>query len=262
MNKSDSSPAMNDSLLNIQELALNHMPDGVILFDVKEELVKFNTTSLKMFSVTQNKALALFGKPEQYIKTFDIDRNPVPADKTPWVRLARNEHINDEKFILEYVEKKLIIHASITGIPYIDQKGKFIGGILVMKDISDQISIERKLIEDKKLFQTIIDTVPVMISIYDKKLSTLILNKAFEHITGWPVNKHSETIERAFPNVGYRKEVIEFMKALNPGSKDINIHTKDDKVLETTWINVELPDQRCVGIGMDITERKQLERDL
>jgi signal transduction histidine kinase len=37
--------------------------------------------------------------------------------------------------------------------------------------------------------------------------------------------------------------------------------TRDGRVVETSWANIQLSDQTQVGIGLDMTDRKQAERD-
>ena len=42
----------------------------------------------------------------------------------------------------------------------------------------------------------------------------------------------------------------------------LRTHTPDGSIIDTSWTNVKLPNGHIVGIGKDITERKQNERIL
>ncbi len=69
-------------------------------------------------------------------------------------------------------------------------------------------------------------------------------------------------MELLFPDPQYREEVTGYMLSLEPGFRDIVMTTKDDRAIETIWANVKLHDDRRVGIGIDISERKQMEDKL
>ncbi len=103
-----------------------------------------------------------------------------------------------------------------------------------------------------------------MVSIFDKQIDSLFLNKAVEKITGWKTEdaKGKDLMKLAYPDPEYRKEAVEFMASLTPGFKDLIMRTKDGRDIDTTWTNVEIPDGRRIGIGIDITNRKEMEQEL
>jgi len=117
---------------------------------------------------------------------------------------------------------------------------------------------------ERELLQSIIDTVPVMITIYDADVEHLQLNKAFETITGYNQEDHLKygVVELAYPDPEYRKTVYEFVNSLQPGFKDFQMVTKNGETVETSWANVQIKDGRKVGIGIDITDRKKAEEAL
>src|SRR5690606_22864632 len=123
---------------------------------------------------------------------------------------------------------------------------------------------EIELRNERQLLQTIYDTIPVMLTIYDPNLQQITLNKHFTRVTGWiqeDTLKHS-IMELAYPDPGYRREVADYMQSLQPGFRDIRMATKDGRTVDTSWANVRMPDGRQVGIGIDITQRKQAEEAL
>ena len=121
---------------------------------------------------------------------------------------------------------------------------------------------QEQLRAQSELLETIIDTIPVMITVYDPQLQKIELNKAFEEITGWKREDIGDRniMELVYPDPDYRREVAAYMQSLEPGFRDFRLRRKDGSDLESSWANTRLPDGRQVGIGIDITERKKAEQ--
>lgn len=135
---------------------------------------------------------------------------------------------------------------------------------VVLSDISERKQLEQKLAGERELLETIIDTIPVMITIYEPEVDRVVVNKAFEEITGWGQDDVNTTaiMERLYPDPDYRKEILDFMQSLAPCWKDVRLVCKTGVAIETSWSSVQIPDGRRIGIGIDIHERKQMEHDL
>jgi PAS domain S-box-containing protein len=152
----------------------------------------------------------------------------------------------------------------VSSSPVRDDSGTIIGAVAIARDITDRKRVEEQFYSERELLQTIIDSVPAMISIYDPQIKKISLNKAFFQTTGWTAEDLQKTnvMELVYPDPAYRNIVSEFMKSLSPGFKDIQMATKSGSIIEASWANVPLPDGRQVGIGVNITERKQNEQKL
>jgi len=133
----------------------------------------------------------------------------------------------------------------------------------IVHDITQQKRAEKDLRHERELLQAIVDTIPVMITIYDPQVEHMQVNNAFEEITGWSNEEiqHLDVMEIVYPDPDYRLEAAEFMRSLS-GWKDLTMTIKDGSKIESSWANVQIPDGRQVGIGIDITERKKLENEL
>lgn len=134
----------------------------------------------------------------------------------------------------------------------------------VVEDITERKQAEEQIREQSDLLQTIFDNVPAMISVYDPQIKDIRLNKAFEKITGWSREElqNYNVMELVYPDPEYRQMVAQFMQSLQPGYKDLRMMTKSGKIIETSWANIQIPDGRQVGIGIDISDRKQIEQKL
>jgi len=139
------------------------------------------------------------------------------------------------------------------------------GGIAVyFKDITENKRMEAALHGEQELFQTVFKSVPVMLTVYDPQLNMVHINPFLYDITGWTeadVREHG-IMKLVYPDPDYRRWVAEYMQSLAPGFTDIRMACKDGRALETAWANTRISDGRQVGIGIDMTERKELEESL
>ncbi|MCG6185811.1 PAS domain S-box protein [Maribellus maritimus] len=136
--------------------------------------------------------------------------------------------------------------------------------ITTMLDITQRKQLKDQLESNNVLLQTIFDSVPAMITIYNPDLQQIDVNKEFERITGWSeVDIRKKNImELVYPDPEYRKKAAMFMQSLQPGFKDFVMTGKGGNEIETIWANVKLEDGRQVGIGIDNRERKAAQKEL
>jgi PAS domain S-box-containing protein len=158
-------------------------------------------------------------------------------------------------------KENAILKTSYFSVPL---RGNTSGMGMVGIDVTDLRKTQELLKHERELLQTIIDGIPVMITIFTSDIREIQPNRAFENITGWTgedtIGRH--IMELIFPDPVYRKEAELYMSSLETGFRDIVMTTKDGRTIETTWANVRLHDERHIGIGIDISERKIMERQL
>lgn len=111
------------------------------------------------------------------------------------------------------------------------------------------------------LLQTIIDRIPVMITINEPGARVLRLNREFERLTGWSTEaaRAVDLMEQCYPDPAHRAGVRSYMDSLQEGWRDIEMTTKTGGVIQASWSNIRLPDDTRIGIGLDVTERKRVE---
>ncbi len=127
-------------------------------------------------------------------------------------------------------------------------------------DVTGQRRASATLRREQELLQTIIDALPVMITLYEPNTNVLRVNPEFERVTGWTAEP--SLMERCFPDPEHREEARQFMLACAPGWKDFLTRTRDGREVETCWANIRLSDGRQVGIGLDVRERRRAEAAL
>jgi PAS domain S-box-containing protein len=121
---------------------------------------------------------------------------------------------------------------------------------------------DQKFDRERELLQTIIDRIPVMMTMCEPDAKVLRLNPAFEHTVGWSRQEAAgeSLMEQCYPDPAYRAKIASFMESNLDAWMDIRMRTKDGRDIETTWSNIRLSDGSRVGIGIDITERKHAEK--
>ena len=263
--------------------AFQNLKEGVIVINQDETVLYINTAAFKILKL---KDFSNHNEKLKFFRFFDDKVNETNHENRPTTRLINKQIFGNEKYFVETNKNVAKICAVFSGLPQYDSNGKFIAGILFIheaEEITHSVShfnpkdeirtgsyprqlelFQKESVQDRELLRLIIDSIPVMITLYEKKADRIYLNDAFEKITGWTNEdaRKRNIMELAYPEPEYRNEVMHFMESLHSGFKDIVMRTKWDRSIDTSWANVRLPDGRQVGVGIDISERKRLEKEL
>ncbi|MBW4442063.1 MAG: CHASE2 domain-containing protein [Plectolyngbya sp. WJT66-NPBG17] len=129
------------------------------------------------------------------------------------------------------------------------------------EEIVERQQAEETLSQQKQLLQAIVDHSPVMITLYDATGKVEFVNHQFEHILGWSTTDlhHIDLIAECSVDAEQRHQIRDHMLAASGIWLDLKIKTKDDRLVSTTWANVQLANHLFVGIGQDISDRKRAE---
>jgi PAS domain S-box-containing protein len=255
---------------------------GVIIYKANGQCIDYNQEAISIFGLdqTDNNEILLFFNCK--LELFDKNLNKVDFQKEIVSKVLNNRPFKDERYIALGYGTKNQVFIKMGGYAQRGANGNVQYGVVTLRNISSeanvkhgfhnevdknifqQIQIEhyqKELEKEKILLHTIIHSIPVMVVIYNELVDNIIINKAFEDITGWNMHdvKEKSIMDLAYPEPERRAEVIEFMQSLKPGFKDIVMRTKDGRDIETSWANVKIPDGRQVGVGINITERKNAE---
>lgn len=272
-------------LLLYYNATFSYLPWGALILDGKGHFVNTNSAYLQMFAITKHEAEIYLNSPAKYFRFYDLDSRELPFNEWPIRKIMNKNHFHEERYIIELTVRSKPLYVSCTGLPQVDEQGNYVSGLLLFNDISGKVPvqfeheneilkrnsylheldfIEQRIKGAEDLLRAIIDTIPVMVTIYDSNVNYIILNKAVEKITGWTQDDVQKTsiMELAFPDVEGRKKVLQFMISLEPGFRDFVMLTKDGRKIETSWANVKVSDGRHVGVGIDISGRKKMEQQL
>jgi PAS domain S-box-containing protein len=118
---------------------------------------------------------------------------------------------------------------------------------------------EHRSLEDilrlrSELLQTILDHVPVMISVFDAAGRIRLVNHHWENVFGWTLSEArlTDVIATAFPDLDYRREVLDFVANPTTGWRNFKPRARDGRVIETSWMLVPLLNEMRVGFGLEI----------
>ncbi len=145
-----------------------------------------------------------------------------------------------------------------------NEKGEVDKIVSVVRDITEQKKMEKKLEKDRKELQKVYDNIPVLINLHNKNGQVYRVNKFFENTTGYN-NEQLDNIDLTstmFPNKQEHKRAVRHMEAADGSWKDFKLTTAEGEVIDTTWTNVEVTEDLKLGIGLDTTKLKEKERIL
>lgn len=131
-------------------------------------------------------------------------------------------------------------------------------------NITAQKNPQAKISEQNQLLKSIFANIPLMIAIIDSNGQLQWANQEWERILGWHLQECQTTniLESLYPDPEYRQYVVNFTQSAQRIWGDFQTCVRDGRVIDTSWTNVYLPSGHIIGIGKEITARKQTERSL
>lgn len=118
-------------------------------------------------------------------------------------------------------------------------------------------------LRERELLERLIDSIPVLVAIYDPSIQQVRVNGEIERVLGW-TNRDLldvDIMEVCYPDPAYRNEVRTFMETLEGGWREFEMCARDGSAVHVRWANIRLTDDRRVGIGIDNTERRESLRE-
>lgn len=134
----------------------------------------------------------------------------------------------------------------------------------VVRDITARKRAEKQLKTEQALLKTIVDRIPVMISLIDRGGRVTWANNEWQRVLGWSLEEAREhdVLAQEYPDAADRRQALNFILQPPAGWQGFRTRTKQGGVLDTTWTNVILPDGSSLGIGRDVTEHTREEKRL
>lgn len=191
-------------------------------------------------------------------------KTPPDQKSLPLYRAMENEElIENEVWVLESTNKGKHF-VQINASPFFDSSGNVKGAIMIGLDITRHIQLQNELRAKRQIFETLVENIPVMIKIYDSEMNIIYVNQTFKKLTGWNENvlKNDNLLKQMYPDSNYREMVIKSMINQTSGYSDYKMRISNGTTLESSWAFIKTPDNRLVGIGIDITNRKKMEDEL
>lgn len=147
--------------------------------------------------------------------------------------------------------------------PLVDERGEVFGINVVVEDVTERRRSQRELAAEREFLRTLVDSIPIMVTVYDPAIEEIVVNAEFVRLLGWTNEdlRRVNVMEAVYPDPEYRESVRRFMSSLD-GWRDLELRARDGRVVPSAWANIRVADDRQVGIGVDLTIRKQLEDEV
>lgn len=244
-------------LIKQLELAIDTAHLGVWKLDVLTGHLDWNAQMFDLYGVL----------PEAFTHTLESFTNRVHPEDLAEAELRMQEtttkgKVSDVRFRIIRPDGEIrYVYASATAL--YNDTGELTGLIGINSDITAIKRSESDLQTANEMLNTIIEHIPVMIALFDKTGRFRYVNQHWLDRLGWSVaelDQMADPLAAFYPDENDRQQALAYMLAAQPGWHDFKTHTQFGTVLDTTWANVRLSDGRSIGIGQDITVRKQAEQ--
>lgn len=199
------------------------------------------------------------------------DGSPRPVEEAPPLRALRGEFVRNQEEIIRTPAKGELRTRQVSSAPVRDAKGKIIGSVSVVRDITEQKKAEQVLKESEQLYRTVFDNsqdgFQLIELVYDKNGKPidhkfLKVNHAYEKIIGVKAEDIlDKTAKYISPNQEPHWLDVPDRVAKTGKSEHVELYNKDiDKTLDCYYF---LYSPNVVGtLFRDVSKRKQLEKQL
>lgn len=168
---------------------------------------------------------------------------------------SRNTQVYEQQLLI----KEKVCYEEVRIVPLQQDQ------VLVMvRDITDRKYAEIELKHQKEILQTMFDHIPIMVVMFNQNNHVEFINPETQKVLGWSLEdwQQKNLFIECYPDPAYYQEVLNHINAANGKWKDFVTLTASGQTLYTSWANVRLSNGYYIGIGQDITTRKQFELEL
>ncbi|MGF1639234.1 MAG: PAS domain S-box protein [Cyclobacteriaceae bacterium] len=246
----------------LRRLIMEAAPDAVICVDTEGNITFWNSQAEKLFGWQKNEIL---GQPliDRIIPTKHHRQHN--GTLKPWLQRQQKESKKmAEISAINSQNKEFPIEISITPIEQYNHEFYCV----FIKDISERKVAEQKIIEEKELADSIINSLPGIFYLFDMQGKFLRWNKNWELITGY-TTEEMELLHPLDLFEGQEKALIEekIKMVFEDGMAEVEakLFTKDELKLPFyfTGRRIIYENQIClIGMGIDIAERAAAEERL
>ena len=245
------------------DLVLNTVPQSIFWKDVNGCYLGCN----KVFAT----AVGL-DEPAQVVGMTDFDM--------PWPREEAEAYRDDDRFVLENVSPKFHIIEQVeqadgtriwvdtSKVPLCDDEGEPFGILGVYEDITERKKVESVIQRERCFTEAIFESIPGILYVYDDQARLVRWNKEHETFTGYSAEELSQMTSPDWHPEEERAMVakaVEDVLTTGYGIVEAHLLTKDGRnpLMQLNGVRLSLDDKiYFVGIGIDITERKQVEEEI
>ena len=249
------------------ELILNSAGEGIFGLDREGRHTFVNPSAARMLGYEVEE---LIGQHSHSIWHHSkADSSPYPEEDCPIYEAYKDgavHHVRDEVF---WKKDGTSFSVAYTSTP-IMEKGNIIGAVVTFRDITERKRSAEMLAKALNEQKNIMDTIPDIIYVLDMGGNLAKWNKSVEIITGFSAEElKGKYVLDFFPEQDRISIAGAIKQAFEKGYAQTKGHLlkKDGTLVPYEWNGAPLNDQQgkvigLIGVGRDITKRKQAEEVL
>jgi two-component system sporulation sensor kinase A len=243
--------------------AFHHSTDAIIITDLHGVIIEANQAFAELFGWSREEAV---GRSTRILRSRQTTNE---LYRQMWEAINEQGRWQGEIVNRRKDGSEVPVLLSITPIYHNGAKSGFMG---VEIDLTEKKKAEKQLLQEKKFSESIIETANSLVVGLDLEKRIILFNRKCEEVTGYTkeevLGKNWFTLfvpEHARPNVD---EVFKLIVADEiPSRYENNILTKRGEECLVSWSNTALRNDRqevigALGIGIDVTELKNLEKEM
>ncbi len=229
-------------------------PQPMWIYDLETlSFLEVNKAAIHHYGYTKQEFLSMTLKDirpkediEGFLKALEKTRETYNPSRE-WRHLKKNG---------ELIDVTIVSHT----ITFNNRKAKHV----LVNDITERKKAEGDSNKQRKILQSVFDHIPVMISYYNENGKFEMMNREMVEKLGWSFEdwENEGILAEMYPDPEAFKAVFDFMINKPAGWKDFTTTTKYGTEIVTSWTNITLPNGVSIGLGQDITERRQAEEKI
>lgn len=253
----------------ILQSVLDSMADGVVVANSQGELLLVNPAAAAMTGLALASGSHLDDAWPTEVLRRDQQTPYLPGER-PLARAIRGESVDAEELFLRRPPPSRAVWLQVNARPLKNQAADRQGGVVVMRDVTEQKRALAALRETEQRLHAILDNTPAIVYLKDPAGRYLLVNRAYEKAFGVSeeqvIGQPSEMIFPAETVARFRANDRQVLERRSPFQFEEQAPVGG---VERTFLSVKFPvcDPRgepfaVCGISTDITERKQAEERL
>jgi len=212
----------------------------------------------------------MFGIPKGTSMTYDSFIVAVHPDDRGYVDQKWQAALRGEPYDIEH---RIVVNGEVRWVREkaeleVDERGSLMGGFGTVQDITERKDAEQRLLKEKQFSETLINSLPGVFYAIDADARFLLTNNEFARVTGYSLEEITKMKAMDFFG-GEEKKVIEerikqvFDKGVASAEAHLLSRIGDARLYYFTGARIERDRVPIlIGMGMDITERKEMENAL
>ena len=160
---------------NMQLMSIiENLSEGIIISDDKSKIIMKNQESRRLIYKSDNAITVV--DCHKNTKIFDMDGNKILPENFPEARAVKGEKVKNNRMLLSHPNKDYFVEISSTPIYNMNRDLTMV--VTCFHDITKIIVQSRKIEEQKKELESIIENIAAGISIFNSKGQYIVFNKS------------------------------------------------------------------------------------